>query len=743
MNRMMMAVTLAMAGMMAFGAPKARTHNQAKDAKGVSHSARTSEERVAIIKPVAEGVLRTRPTFNACGVCFGAKEAVDGLELQYRLLRPAPGFWAKLFGAKEEAWTTCREFPHYDESGDYRGSIMRLEEDTAYECRVAAGGRALACGTFRTWSSTVPIARTIVLDETTKFPVKVSEKGTASGWIRYTTKPGTVLDNRTAKDLTFELDGAEYVVFDDMTIRGSGARHVFALVNSREIRIRNCDISRWGRVGTPRFDMFGRLHETDRPAEGYGINFDGAIDIAKGCSCITVERCFVHDPRGRANSWFYSHPAGPEAVMMERPDHSTVIRWNDFIGSDVHRWNDAVESGGNFHEDGGFNRDADVYGNFMIYCNDDCIELDGGQQNVRCFDNRFEAALCGVSIQGCMVSPVYLDNNGFYSMCEEFGGAGQTIKTGGGAHGEEAYAFITRNLLWGSGCGIIWMELLRSQQRDNVFCGGQKICSPERSKLSASAGDRFSVEMAEADLPTDLPVRPLGFTLDRARFSGIKVAKGVAAPKALTVKAKGGKEATRFRIAKCEVFDWFDVQPAEGTIPANGELTFTVTFRPERMNDRHDYRGAFIVRTPEGLSRPVSLYAETDFVPPYRAEKPGDFALYADGLKEGTFETFSRKTDRTFAFDVPKDGRYYFMVHSKDFGKLSVAVDGDKPDVSKQQNKSYPTWTMLTPGHAFGNMCRHYDLKAGRHTVTIRSTAGSLQYDGLVLTDNPLSFEPR
>lgn len=697
----------------------------------VVRSRHSAEERKELIQPVSENVLRMRPTFNACGVYFGSKALVPGLELQYRRV------------SVQGEWNICREFPHFGESGDYRGSILRLEEDTVYECRIVTGGRTLASGTFRTWASDVPISRTVVLDEKTAFPVKVSDKGMANGWVRYTVKPGFVLDNRTAKELTFVVDGAEYVVFDDMTIRGSGARSVFSLANSSEIRIRNCDISRWGRVGTPRFDMLGRLHEADRPAKGYGINFDGAIDIARGCSCVTVERCFVHDPRGRANSWFYSHPAGPEAITVRRPDHSTVIRWNDFIGSDRHRYNDAVESEGNFREDGGFNRDADIYGNFMIFCNDDCIELDGGQQNVRCFDNRFEAALCGVSIQGCMVSPVYLDNNGFYSMCEEFGSAGQTIKTGGGAHGEEAYAFITRNLLWGEGCGIIWMELLRAQQWDNVFCGAQRICSPERSALSVSTNDRFKVVMDEKSLPTDLPVRPLGFTLDRARFSGIRVEKGIVSPKAVVVKAKGGAKDTNFRIAKCETFDWFDVQPAEGTVPARGELTFTVTFLTERMNDRHDYRGAFIVRTPEGLSRPVSIYAETDFAPPYRAEKDGDFALYVDGLKEGAFATFDGKTAKTFAFDVPKDGRYYFMIHSKGRGKLSVAVDDAKPDVSKQQNKEYPTWTMLTPGNSFGNMCRHYDFKAGRHTVTIRNDSGSLKYDGLVLTDDPQSFEPR
>ena len=194
------------------------------------------------------------------------------------------------------------------------------------------------------------------------------------------------------------------------------------------------------------------------------------------------------------------------------------------------------------------------------------------------------------------------------------------------------------------------------------------------------------------------------------------------------------------------MFDWFDVAPAKGVIPAGGQVTFTVTFRPERMADRHNYRGAFLVRTPEGLSRPVSLYAETDFVPPYKAEREGDFALYADGLSEGDFKTIDRKKETSFTFDVPKAGRYYLMVHAKGEGRdrLRVAVDGEQAAESIQQTKPYPTWTMLTPGHKFGDMTCHWDFQPGPHTVRIRATSyGNLKCDGLVLTDNPGSFEPR
>ena len=50
---------------------------------------------------------------------------------------------------------------------------------------------------------------------------------------------------------------------------------------------------------------------------------------------------------------------------------------------------------------------------------------------------------------------------------------------------------------------------------------------------------------------------------------------------------------------------------------------------------------------------------------------------------------------------------------------------------------------MLAPGKVFGDMCRHYDLRKGRHVVKIWKEAGKPVAEGLVLTDNPLPFEPR
>lgn len=678
------------------------------------------------------GDLDLNATFGGCGVEFKSPGKIEGLRLEWRM--------------RDDRWWAIDPdaFPYFPKDGAYRGSICGLFEDTDYSVRIVAKDSIVAQGSFRTWKSDVPIAETVELSADGPLPIVISDKGTEDGWIRYVAKNGNTLDFGDRNKTPIVIRDARYVVIDGLRIIGNRARNVFDIRDARFIRIRNCDISRWGRTGEPRFDLRGRLFDPSLSAEGYGINFDGAIKIGSGSFGCVVERCWIHDPLGRANSWFYSHPAGPEAVIMDSPEGSTVIRWNDFTGSDLHRYNDAVESAGNFTANGGFNRDADIYGNFMAFCNDDCIELDGGQRNVRCYGNRFESALCGVSVQGCMMGPSYVFDNLFSGMCEEFGVAGQTVKTGSGDHGPNAIVFIDGNTFWDRGSGVTMMDTLRAVLRGNVFCGRQSILRRECSPSSIYLENSFGTEIPEQDLDTECPRRPIPFVLDRARFSGIKVAGGRVEPASVRVTVRGGAVPSDFEIAKNSDMDWFEVVPSRGFVPANGELVLNVHFNPGKMRDRRHYRGAFLVRTQSGLSRPVTLYAETDFVPPYRAARPGDIAIYHPGFREGVWTPLCNGGEcGEFAFDVPADGRYYFMVRSKGRLSLKVAVDDDAPAVSRQQNTDYPTWTMLTPDRGFGNMCRHYDLMQGRHVVRIWKESGNPVAEGLVLTDNPLPFEPR
>jgi rhamnogalacturonyl hydrolase YesR/lysophospholipase L1-like esterase len=641
-----------------------------------------------------------RPTFNSCSVELDSPQPVPGLKLEYRK-------------RGDIRWTVVDPLPYYKNQPGYRGSIFRLDEDTAYECRAVTGNTQRSLTRFRTWKSRVPVARTVVLDPgTVTFPVLIGDKGNPTGWIRYTVPQGTVLENR-GDTPTFIIDGAAYVLLDDITMKGPNIHDGAVNVkNSKAVRIRNCEISDWGRIGEMRFDLKGK------PAvDGRVINFDGAVKIMEGSSEVVVERCYIHDPAGRSNSWRYSHPAGNEAVILYKPDHSTVLRYNDFVGGgDFHRFNDAVESLGNFDEDGGFNRDADVYGNFLAFCNDDCIELDGGQRNVRCFGNRIEGALVGVSVQGCMQGPSFVYDNLFSGLGDEFDRRSLALKVGSGKHGPEARSWFFDNLTGPQGGGVGHMETLELHESGNV-----------------SLAD-------ERDFPEQYPVRPCPFVLSRQRFTNPEYEFSV------TLKALPELSGSvPFTIRQNDECDWFEVSPSSGVLNAGGELILHVRLLKDRMQSRRFWHGAFLVRTSDGLSRPCTIYKETDFIPPFNAEKPGDTAIYLDAASPDATDGEAQE----WSFTVPKTRRYYILLHGsgKPFTEVLASINGSEMQLSRHQTcSSFASWTILAPGGDFNNRIAYYDFEAGK-VHTLRLSPGPdpdkrLKPDGIVITDNPEAFEP-
>ena len=648
-----------------------------------------------------------RPTFCSCSV--EVDSVYTNPQIEYR---QAGGKWIK--GAAID------------------GNILGLEEDTAYEVVVRNNGKVVEKGSFRTWKTVVPVARTIELDpESIKPPYIIDAKGAADGWIQYKIKGGEFFN--PTENATFIVDSAEYVLLDNMILRGAKeCREVIEIHNSKGVRVRNCDFSGWGRTGYPQYNYFskraystGMGHIYDK--DGKHVNGDAAIGIHRGSSEVVVERCYFHDATPHTNAWYYSHPAGSECIFMHCPDHSTVIRYNDFIGSDTRRFNDCVEGEGNFFPDGGFNRDADIYGNFFIFSNDDSIELDGGQRNVRCFGNRSEAGLCGVSIQGCEVGPSFVYDNLFSGMCDEFGITGQTLKTSY-KNGPGARSYIFGNTFWGAGSGVGMRRDLKLVIHNNVFCGRQRVGHKDEAGLSEEFDNQFGVNIEEKDLDVSYPRRDLPFTLERARIDvGLN-------HEPLFIKTIGTLPEGCV-IRQPAATDWFKAELVEGGV--------RVTFLEDKMQKRHNYRGAFIVRTPEGLSRGVSLYAATEFVPPFESHRKYDKAQYAKLNIKG------EQTD-SVSFYVNYPARFWIMLYARnnkgsDYCKpvdIWSSFDGGEMVKSSLQCYGYNSWSMFKPDRGvFWTGVQHFDLDKGDHTIVIKGTK-NLIIEGAVITDSPKSFEP-
>ena len=155
------------------------------------------------------------------------------------------------------------------------------------------------------------------------------------------------------------------------------------------------------------------------------------------------------------------------------------------------------------------------------------------------------------------------------------------------------------------------------------------------------------------------------------------------------------------------------------------DVRFTVTFLPERMVDRRHCRGAFLVCTPEGMSRPLSLYAErTDFVPPFACEGPESVAICADVPRAGMVVA-PKDGARVFSLDVKKAGRYYFMMRARGAHKTRslAGVDGAAMEPAPLQgNPDYPPWSIVAPGKGlWAGRAMFYDLKPGRHELQVKA----------------------
>ena len=771
----------------------------------VKFATQLTEEEERLIKDRASGgnvrlsvaPFEIVPLFNACGFYFRSPEH-PGLSVSYRT---QDGTWLKAFAPV-----------HVPEDGMYRGSIVDLKEGTPYELRIsAANGDVLAQDTFRTWQTDVPIAKTIVLDETNfTGHLKLKESGTADGWVKVTAKAGFVLQNERTGPL-LELYKREFILLEGLALRG-GSREAISIRKCEHVRVVNCDIAGWGRIGTQRFDLDGKYF-TER---GSAINWDSAILVSRSLGTV-VERCYIHDPVSTANSWYYSHPSGPQAVGMDKP-RSTVVRYNDFIGSDKHRWNDAIEGAGNFHIDGGFNRDADIYGNMICFANDDSLEIDGGQTNVRVFDNKFEGCLCGTSIQGCMSGPSYVFRNLMVNMGDERDLAGQTIKTSSYANGPSAVSFIFGNTCYGRSGDLSLPRNLRIMAKNNIFAGryaisGRKgspqsecdynllptgeagdenhgIVAPPRFAASEAAdfalqssspaigsgtvidnlspGRGGEVDLGAIPLGSDrtLPERPIPVYLDRHQLNfSAKDTKGPAT-RTVTVTVKGDGFSSPYRIARNSAFDWFAVRPEHGVLKTGGTTTFTVTLHPEKMAERELYQGTFLIRLANGYSRPVMVYAKTDFVPPMKPSRDDVWVSYLEAEAPTGGKTYATVADPAasgggcillagpkekdpaeYQFSVPKDGAYIVLLRTKSdepigtHDSLFFGIDDGPFERSQLRSDTSWTWTMAAHNRKMSLIClQPVKLTAGEHTLKL-APREPIHLDLIAITDNPGIFE--
>lgn len=321
----------------------------------------------------------------------------------------------------------------------FRGSIAFLKQDTEYEVKavITEGDRVVkeSIANVHTWKDNPPIAKTVKLKDIYSGKgdlTLLNLKGTEDGWIKVDGE-GMTVDVGKEFFEAVTISNCEYLIFENVKVRGGTDMGIVLDQYCHDVRIVNCDIAEWG-TGSVQDPNFGPYYRV-----GNSTNHRAGIQLVSSVNAV-VERCYIHDSDSNTNPWTALnyrkvHPMGSTAVMLWG-QRGTVIRYNDIVGSDLHRWNDALEGTNNGTiGPGSTGSDSDIYGNLLMFTNDDSMELDGAQMNVRVYQNKIEQTYVGISTAPMTIGPSYIYRNQIVTCGDKVDNAGVVMKTGGWKEG--------------------------------------------------------------------------------------------------------------------------------------------------------------------------------------------------------------------------------------------------------------------------------------------------------------------
>ena len=285
--------------------------------------------------------------------------------------------------------------------GDYRGSIVNLRPGTAYEIALTLEGTGIHTSLkAATWNEKFPVASTVKC-QSGAATLMVKQSGTPEGYVLYD-GTGCVIDCANKSELGISVD-ASYVILRGFTIRNV-QKHGIRLMNGHHIVIEDCDVSKWG-------------SEEER---GFGFEQQACVfSNKKDLRAIVIQRCKFHHPSWNTNSWAEDHfkdrpsrhPDGPQTIVFWECDGNHVIRYNECWSDKDHYYNDIIGGGKNGSYRGFPGADSDIYGNYLANCWDDGIEVEGGGQNIRIWNNYLENTMMSIANAACSIGPLYIWRN--------------------------------------------------------------------------------------------------------------------------------------------------------------------------------------------------------------------------------------------------------------------------------------------------------------------------------------------
>jgi len=342
------------------------------------------------------------PTFHCLGLYWSPPGGAADKEVQVRYRRQGATDW------KDAMPMRYNPIPKTDEDlADYRGSIVHLTPATTYEVQLTLAGTQTSTNfTAMTWSENFPVGETVrVGDHDT--PLAITESGTPAAWRVYDGR-GATIDVRHLHDSCITIN-ASYVILRGFTLKGAGAAintikkpiGAIQIEGGHDILIEGCDISDWGRLN---------------PKTGFGFNMDSAIlSFSATLQRLIVQRCKLHHPTYDGSTWYEpkypTHTMGPQCISLFNTAGNHVIRYNECWSDLDHMYNDVIGGGSNGSFRGAPGPDSDIYGNFISHCWDDGLEVEGGNRNVRVWDNYITQCMMMIGNAATSIGPLYIWRN--------------------------------------------------------------------------------------------------------------------------------------------------------------------------------------------------------------------------------------------------------------------------------------------------------------------------------------------
>lgn len=363
------------------------------------------------------GSLVLKSTFNSISVYWSLDKTENldhNAELFYK--ESSSDVWKTAQKMSYETRMFDNLHPNFSKyTKQYRGSIVQLQPDTEYDVLVRNEiDETYSKSTISTWSETFKIKDTTLI-EPTNDKILINRSGNSTdGYIVYDGQGNDFSLN--GHDLyNIEVD-ASYVIIRNFNLTGA-TKHGIYIKGKRNtnIIIENNNISEWGSKNTDKFA---------------GVNYNSAIanhyNNGYFHSQIIIQDNNIFNPNYSANSWVENpitglidngryHPEGPQGITISNTSGNNVIRRNNIYSNNGNYFNDGMGSEGDNYRPYGFpGPDSDIYENSVSNSRDDALEIEGGNANVRVWNNFTDKNYVSYGLSPVHIGPLYLFKNVAY-----------------------------------------------------------------------------------------------------------------------------------------------------------------------------------------------------------------------------------------------------------------------------------------------------------------------------------------